>query len=1106
MKKNCLRGIGIILSALLLLQTVCVPVNAENTDTGVTVTTSEEFMAALTQKQSPITVEGSITIGDEADSTGKMYPVEIPEDTVIQGNSDASLNCRCPIQLSGDNVMLKNIELTFDSSDALGSVPHREIFLAGYSLTMDNVKTYLAGSGGSLGGLGGTEEELLPTVYAGGFENTSVGTNASLTVQNANSETMFKGIYMSHEEGDDSKVPYTGAATVNMCPKMIVREGIFTDANSSAEITISGTGNVTDVIFYGNDNTNLSISQASLYRTLFDGVGELVLDDNAYLELQQDSLNNITLKNGACLDWNNRTDVTVLGNFTGGAYDEAIPVDERGVLVLNEEGSLTVQGAVSNTTIVQTENRNFPGEFTSEKQYIIADAANQGMGFVLPEIKSESYELVYEENGWTIYELESGDLYPIVGSIDVLYAPTEVDVTKIVGSNNVPSSEEFYCDVIWKDEEGNAISTEMVEELWLYAYDTIIGIKTEYWQDENALEQEDWGNVIQFVSSPETVPNRYYLYVEQGDAVKTGDYTFLFCSEYYDPENEPITVADVKALKDKVKAEISVKLYDSTLEPPSTDIEAESIVVKAIEEQTYTGEEIKPSITVTDSGLELQEGIDYQVTYENNIEVGVNTAKIVLTGIGSYEGTREILFSIVKCDPVLMLTANGEQALEAEYGQEIGFSLRISPYECGEDGNSDSAELYMGDTLLGSASIDEKGQASLQYQTTDRTIPVGTSDIKAVFAGTVNVNAAVTEVSVTLNKKQILLDDIASVSLKDFTCDDVTKTTDILSITDKEGDVYPVTGVAELADTQAGSYNTAKVINWLLNEEYDVWYQLPMAPETVAVSPQVNILPKPEPEPDPDPEPEHTHNYIASVTKESTCTEPGIETYQCTGCEGSYTKELPLKEHSREKIVQKAGPGQNGYTAEKCVDCGSIFNRKTIVAPKAIKLSKNEYIYSGKARKPSVKVTDKNGNTIKSGNYTVTYRKNKNVGKATVTVRFKNDYSGALKATFTINPKATTIVKLKAESKGFTVKWKKQSTQISGYEIEYSTSNKFSKKLTKSITIKSNKSTSKTIKKLKANKKYFVRIRTYKTIKVNGKSGKLYSSWSKVKTVKTDKG
>ena len=89
----------------------------------------------------------------------------------------------------------------------------------------------------------------------------------------------------------------------------------------------------------------------------------------------------------------------------------------------------------------------------------------------------------------------------------------------------------------------------------------------------------------------------------------------------------------------------------------------------------------------------------------------------------------------------------------------------------------------------------------------------------------------------------------------------------------------------------------------------------------------------------------------------------------------------------------------------------------------------------------------------------------------------------------------TTITSVKAQNKAFTVKWKKKSS-ITGYQIQYSTNSKF-KKGNKSIKIKNAKTISKKITKLKAAKKYYVRIRTYK--------GKKYSKWSKVKSIKTTK-
>ena len=172
---------------------------------------------------------------------------------------------------------------------------------------------------------------------------------------------------------------------------------------------------------------------------------------------------------------------------------------------------------------------------------------------------------------------------------------------------------------------------------------------------------------------------------------------------------------------------------------------------------------------------------------------------------------------------------------------------------------------------------------------------------------------------------------------------------------------------------------------------------------------------------------------------------------------------------------------------------------------KTVKLSSTKYTYDGKVKAPTVTATDSNGKTLRSGtDYTVSYASGrKSVGTYAVKITFKGNYSGSKTLYFTIVPKSTSISSVTAKSKGFTVKWKKQSTQTTGYQIQYSTSSKFTSKTTKSVTVSKNKTVSKAISKLKSKKKYYVRIRTYKTVKVNGKSTKIYSSWSKVKTVKT---
>lgn len=206
--------------------------------------------------------------------------------------------------------------------------------------------------------------------------------------------------------------------------------------------------------------------------------------------------------------------------------------------------------------------------------------------------------------------------------------------------------------------------------------------------------------------------------------------------------------------------------------------------------------------------------------------------------------------------------------------------------------------------------------------------------------------------------------------------------------------------------------------------------------------------------------------------------------------------------HTWDTAITKATAKKNGRTTKTCTECGKKVT-EVIYAAKNIKLSKTSYTY-GKKQKPSVIVKDSKGKTLKKKYYTVTYPKNiKNVGSYTITIKLKGNYKGTVKKIFQITPKGTQISKITAKKKGFALKWNKQALQTTGYQIAYSTNKRFTEKTTETITIGKNKTVSKSVSKLKAGKKYFVKIRTFRTIKLNGKSKKLYSVWSKVKTVTT---
>lgn len=169
----------------------------------------------------------------------------------------------------------------------------------------------------------------------------------------------------------------------------------------------------------------------------------------------------------------------------------------------------------------------------------------------------------------------------------------------------------------------------------------------------------------------------------------------------------------------------------------------------------------------------------------------------------------------------------------------------------------------------------------------------------------------------------------------------------------------------------------------------------------------------------------------------------------------------------------------------------------------SVALSEASYTYNGKVRTPFVKAKDSAGNMIPKSEYTVKYDSGrKNVGQYKATITFKGKYSGTYCKTFRILPKGTKLKKVSAGKKGFTAKWSRQKTQTTGYQVQYSQKKNF-KSGAKTVTIGKTKTTAKKVTGLKKKKTYYVRIRTYKTVKISGKKANVVSAWSSAKKVKT---
>ena len=246
------------------------------------------------------------------------------------------------------------------------------------------------------------------------------------------------------------------------------------------------------------------------------------------------------------------------------------------------------------------------------------------------------------------------------------------------------------------------------------------------------------------------------------------------------------------------------------------------------------------------------------------------------------------------------------------------------------------------------------------------------------------------------------------------------------------------------------------------------------------------------------------HDFTEWETiEETSCTKEGITQRRCKICGFTETKKLDKKAHERGTeytVDQPATFAADGSKSIHCKNCETISEAIAIPRINSVKISATAYTYSGGVKTPSVTVKDANGNALHNKtDYIVQYASGrKNVGTYKVIVTFKDNYSGKKTLSYTINPKGTAISSLSKSKKAFTAKWKKQSAQTSGYQLLYSTNSKF-KSRNKYVTVSSYKTTSKTIKKLAAKKKYYVKIRTYKSVS----SKKYYSGWSAAKTVVT---
>ena len=443
--------------------------------------------------------------------------------------------------------------------------------------------------------------------------------------------------------------------------------------------------------------------------------------------------------------------------------------------------------------------------------------------------------------------------------------------------------------------------------------------------------------------------------------------------------------------------------------PADADASSVELAIEPIAKQQYTRQALTPEPVVKDQiGNVLKAGRDYDVTYEDNIDIG--TATIIIEGKGFYAGQHECNFEIF-CD-----------------------------HSYGRDAACDICDYVNPDIHVCAPAFVES------------IAPTCTTTGKQAY----------------------------------YACqcgkyyEDTEAAKEIADI-----DSWGILGAAGHTEVDVpGKAATTTETGLTTGRKCSVCHVETVKQEIIPKLPAASVTPEPTQTPDPTPTPEPVPTPIPAPNPAPKPT-PTPETEPTPESAPTPTPEVTPNPAPTPTPEPELAPMPD--------------SEPTAAVVESVKLAKKAVVYTGKAQKVKIIAKDADGKIISAGNYTVKYKNNVKVGNATVTVKFKGDYTGSRTLTFKINPKATSITKKPTSAKkAFTVKWKKVSAQATGYEIMYATNKKFTKGR-KTVVVKNYKTTSRRITKLAAKKTYYVKVRTYKT--VSGK--KYYSAWSAAKTVKT---
>ena len=543
----------------------------------------------------------------------------------------------------------------------------------------------------------------------------------------------------------------------------------------------------------------------------------------------------------------------------------------------------------------------------------------------------------------------------------------------------------------------------------------------------------------------------------------------------------------------------------------------------------YDGKEKKPKIHLCGYNVSeyfLEEGVDYTLSYSNNIEVG--TAYTTVTGIGKYTGKLSVSRSIL--DPSDSIV---------NYLSEISVGAGVkTAYFKGDSFDYDNLKVFAGysnnDTM-------QYELADSQYIVTPPELSkTGKSEVGIEFKkGSSSIFTSYTvyvfdkEDDLILYKEPTCTESGMRAHYKYIDGDNEYYFDEILNTINDSDVVIPahhteaIDGAVAPTCTEAGKTEGihCSVCGTVIKKQETVpalghdYAAVITAPTCTASGYTTYTCTHCGDSYTDTPIGALGHNYAAVITV-PTCTASGYTTYTCTHCGDSYT-DTPIGAlgHNYAVVTTKPTATVIGYTKHICTRCsnnyidtytaptGKLTLKHSARTANAIKVQWNNV---KTATGYQVQISTKDGKkwdkyyNLKAGVTSYTFKSLAAGNAYKFRVRFfikaadgKNYYSPwSSTLTSPTLPTGTSLIKLTPAKKAFTAQWKKNAT-VTGYQVQYSLKSNFSG--AKTITVKSPKTLKAVAKKLNAGKYYYVRIRTYKTIsKVN-----YFSAWSKTYKVKT---